>query len=123
MQLLKNEDYDVKIFWKGWIDCSKGSPGAGLFNIHTSGGWAEMAGNHPCTNIGGQTFNSNYAARFMQRWFVVPYEITKKSKGAANQHRLRFDEMYGMDSKARLSCHYYHCKYNNITFLLDAVWM
>ena len=20
-------------------------------------GWAEMAGNHPCTNIGGQTFN------------------------------------------------------------------
>ena len=56
-KMLKNEVYDVKIFWKGWIDCSKGSPGAGLFNIHTSGGWAEMAGNHPCTNIGGQTFN------------------------------------------------------------------
>ena len=58
-RLLKNEVYDVKIFWKGWIDCSKGSPGAGLFNIHTSGGWAEMAGNHPCTNIGGQTFNTD----------------------------------------------------------------
>ena len=27
--------------------------------MHTSGGWAEMAGNHPCTNIGGQTFNSS----------------------------------------------------------------
>ena len=43
--------------WRGWIDFCKGSPGAGLFNIHASGGWAEMAGNHPCTNIGGQTFN------------------------------------------------------------------
>ena len=43
--------------WRGSIDFCKGSPGAGLFNIHASGGWAEMAGNHPCTNIGGQTFN------------------------------------------------------------------
>ena len=44
---------------KNGLIFSKGSPGAGLFNIHASGGWAEMAGNHPCTNIGGQTFNTN----------------------------------------------------------------
>ena len=71
--------------WRGWIDFCKGSPGAGLFNIHASGGWAEMAGNHPCTNIGGQTFNTD---------LLDPYP-----KGCNEQSRL-YEESIWVRQKA-----------------------